>query len=352
MRFESSSDGLENKPESPFAVNRDPSYPDRERIDSDVRAFLRPASSPWIVFDRDSRVDDFAKRALRLGKVFASSPGFDDDYSSGDVVSSVPLDRPITSPPPKAETRSDAPPLPPPTIDPGVPSVPPAAVAPKPDAFANGAVLQHAMSSVLPSTGVFPPSTGAPDAAVEPSNLVVAADVIAEKNASSDETGAESELPGLRSSTSRKRFVFVAGACAGVFALAGLAVFALGRGRTETPSASPAAQAAVVEPAAPVVDPPAPAVDLDQLAPPTPAPAATAEEAQPAKPEKKKSAFGKLTIKGEAKHKNVYFDNKRMLGHGQRSFLVFCGKHTIAVNDRANAQEVEIPCGGEYVVSK
>jgi hypothetical protein len=79
MRLPMKSDALdtsENKPALPVTgevtVNRDPSYPDRKRIDSDVRAFLRPVSSPWIVFDRDSRVDDFAKSALRVGGVCSS----------------------------------------------------------------------------------------------------------------------------------------------------------------------------------------------------------------------------------------------------------------------------------------
>lgn len=33
-----------------------PSIPDRKRLDSDVRAFMRQPSTPWITFDRDSRV--------------------------------------------------------------------------------------------------------------------------------------------------------------------------------------------------------------------------------------------------------------------------------------------------------
>lgn len=32
---------------------RDPSFVDRQRLDSDVRAFLRQPSTPWMVFDRD-----------------------------------------------------------------------------------------------------------------------------------------------------------------------------------------------------------------------------------------------------------------------------------------------------------
>src|SRR6185437_4245626 len=36
----------------------------------------------WIVFDRDSRVDDFGKAALRTGAVFASTPEFHDGISA------------------------------------------------------------------------------------------------------------------------------------------------------------------------------------------------------------------------------------------------------------------------------
>jgi hypothetical protein len=346
MRVQSTSDGLENKPDSPATVNRDPSYPDRERIDSDVRAFLRPASSPWIVFDRDSRVDDFAKAALRLGKVFASSPCFVED-SSGDVVSSVPLDRPIPEPSPKPPTRFE-PPLPPPTIDPGV-----GAAATKADAFANGAVLEHAMSSVLPSTGVFPPSTDAPDANVEPSNLVVASDVISNSDEQQPEDAPTSGEVALatRRRASRRWMAFVAGACAGVLALAGATVLMIGNGASAEASAAsrivPTAQAVQAAMPSPVADPPLASRELDRAS-------ATEEGAIPAKPDKpeKKPRFGKLTIKSEAKYKNVFFDGKRMLGTGQRTFLVYCGKHTIAVSDKASFKEIEIPCGGEYVVSK
>jgi hypothetical protein len=52
------------KVDEPLSGARDPSYPDRRRLDSDVRAFLRQPSTPWIVFDRDSRISQFPARAL------------------------------------------------------------------------------------------------------------------------------------------------------------------------------------------------------------------------------------------------------------------------------------------------
>ena len=65
-----------------------------------------------------------------------------------------------------------------------------------------------------------------------------------------------------------------------------------------------------------------------------------------------KKRFGRLTIKADARSKNVWFDGKRMLGSGQRSFLVLCGMHTIAVGDKVDAKDIEIPCNGEYVAAK
>ena len=66
--------------------------------------------------------------------------------------------------------------------------------------------------------------------------------------------------------------------------------------------------------------------------------------------------FGHLVIKGDAaKGKQVWFDSKRMLGKGERSFLVFCGMHQMAITDGATtrvtadtlAKDVEVPCNGE-----
>src|SRR5262249_7527009 len=135
MRLPYAPDAPENKDDSQKAVNRDPSYPDRARIDSDVRAFLRPASSPWIVFDRDSRVDDFARAALRVGAVSASSPSFvnnEPKSSPEGVVLTTPIPSPVLLDAPAPEPVA------------------------KPDAFAAGAVLTSSMSSVLSNKGVFP----------------------------------------------------------------------------------------------------------------------------------------------------------------------------------------------------
>jgi hypothetical protein len=64
------------------------------------------------------------------------------------------------------------------------------------------------------------------------------------------------------------------------------------------------------------------------------------------------SKYGRLTIAGDARAKDVFMDGKRMLGRGARSFSVMCGAHTIAVNVRSDAHQVEIPCNAELVVGK
>src|SRR5262245_53149545 len=64
------------------APRRDPSFVDRRRLDSDVRAFLRQPSTPWVVFDRDSRVPRDVPRDVPIGAFtsarssLASTPGF------------------------------------------------------------------------------------------------------------------------------------------------------------------------------------------------------------------------------------------------------------------------------------
>jgi len=154
--------------------------------------------------------------------------------------------------------------------------------------------------------------------------------------------------------SNRPRLFTIAGACVGVLALIGLTSVALSRSEVKTASATQAIEAQpVVQPvAAPVVAAPiAPPIELDT---PPPPPTTTAEPApveQSTKVDPKKR-FGKLTIKSDAKHKNVCFDGKRMLGSGKRTFMVFCGIHTIAVGDKLESKDVEIPCNGEYSVGK
>lgn len=333
MRLPSSPDALENKAATSDSVKRDPSYPDRARIDSDVRAFLRPVSTPWIVFDRDSRIDDFAKSALRVGAVFASAPSFRPELV--EAAEELSAEAPVAEAPVAA----------------------PAAPAP--------AVVEA--PSARPA--MFPPTVGAPESVVEPSNLIVASDVMPD---SSSAIALGAERAPFESAASlapsfiapRGRLAAIAAACAGVVAAASIAALVLAGGArggdaaAETPANAPtaAAAAARVETAPAPEEAAAPGVEA-AVTPEEAAPAASA--AEPAKapaaakaPIDPKKRFGKLTIKADAKRKNVWFDGKRMLGSGQRSFLVFCGMHTIAVADKTETRDVEVPCNGEYVVSK
>ena len=277
MRSPSSSDAQEN-PVGPIdTVGRDPSYPDRARLDSDVRAFLRPASSPWIVFDRDSRIDDFAKSALRVGAVFASRP----------------------------------------------------------------ATLEI-MHDRIASAAMFPKTETIATPVAEPSTVVVAADIV--QPAPTTRPRSTYTIPDglVRKGNGRIGILFAAiGVVLGVTTLVSLRP-----AKHDSPAAAAAPMGA------------APSVVTAEVVP-APAPVVTAEAApvvEVTKPaadgDPKTKRLGKLTIKADPKTKNVWFDGKRMLGTGQRTFLVACGMHTIAVNDKKDARDVEVPCNGEYAIGK
>ena len=67
---------------------------------------------------------------------------------------------------------------------------------------------------------------------------------------------------------------------------------------------------------------------------------------------KTKDGWAKLTIRGPAKGHRVYLDGKLLLGQGQRSFTIRCGEHTVAVGNKTDAKDDDVPCNAEYVVSK
>lgn len=306
-------------------VSRDPSYVDRARIDSDVRAFLRPASTPWIVFDRDSKVDDFAKSALRVGAVFASQPSYRPEVIEAAQMSGRTLAEIAAAPLPELQR--------------------PVSITETGDAFRVGGTLTPARSSVL--ANVFP-SEVTTEPPVEPSNLVVATDVLADAPSSSNEIAFAPP----------RRLATIAGVAAAALVVGFVLTFA-GRGHLHRSSASAAAARATVmktETKTETAPTPAPAPELPPVieltepsAAATPAPAPAAKPEAPSTSEKR---FGKLTLKGDATRRVVWFDGKRMLGTGQRSFTVYCGMHTVAVSDKADSKDIEIPCNGEYVVSK
>jgi hypothetical protein len=264
MRLPSAPDAPDFEETGPIRVAtgaRDPSYPDRARIDSDVRYLLRPPSTPWITFDKDQKEE-----------ILTSS-------------------------------RSSV-------ID-------------APGLFANA-------PTATPATVVSAPP-------VEPSNVVVATDIRPAEPSLFDTTHDEPHLPPV---AHPKRIMVAVGATLGLAAMILATVFVLGSKKESAPTAATTALPAevatqnVVSPA-----PPSPT-------PPTPAPPTTAAEP------KEKSGWAKLTIKGPAKGHRVYLDGKMLLGHGQRSFTIRCGEHTIAVGNKTDARDVDVPCNAEYVVAK
>lgn len=245
MRLPSAPDAPDFEETGPIRVAtgaRDPSYPDRARIDSDVRYLLRPPSTPWITFDKRSSIID--------------APGLFPDTPVGTVVESPP---------------------------------------------------------------------------VEPSNVVVATDIRPPEPSLFDTTHDEPHLPPV---AHPNRIMIAVGATMGLAAMMIVGVLVFGGSKKEA-IPTPAVQAA----SAPAEIPP-------PIVAPTPAPPPTATEP------KVKDGWAKLTIKGAAKGHRVYFDGKMLLGQGQRSFTIRCGEHTIAVGNKSDAKDVDVPCNGEYVVAK
>ena len=277
----------ETSPESPRIAAV--SLPDRRRIDSDVRAFLREPSTPWIVFDQEGR---------------------------------------------------------------------------PPSQLAVGEVLTGPRRTLLSDYNYdFFPATAAVDAPssvskLEPSSLAVASDLQADAAGAADALLASSlPMGGVSSRLSRR----VLGASAGAVAL--MSVLAIGlfalRGSSPDDVSARSARSALSAPtsqrtlggAVPAeISPP----DLAASAPiATPAPARAAapprDEAM-SKPAGKR--WGRLSVAGDARGKDVFMDGKRLLGRGARSFTVMCGTHSIAIGHRADAHDVEVPCNAELVVGK
>jgi hypothetical protein len=236
---------------TPSTGARQPSYPDRARIDSDVRYLLRAPSSPWIAFD----------------KARATVPNFD-------------------------------------------------------------------------AAPVVPPSEPS-----EPSNVVLTTDIRDPEPAPAIVKSHPPIPVPAPAATSRPIGVLLGGAIGFALLIGGaLSATSVRSGADAAPAAAasdPAAKA--VAPAADLA--PSPGLDLSAL----PAPPPTSEPAA-ANPVPK--GFGRLFVRGAAKNHRVYFDGKLLLGHGQRSFRVFCGEHTIAIDERDSPRNVEVPCNGRLVVSK
>ena len=245
--------------------------PDRRRIDSDVRAFLREPSTPWIVFDQDAR----PASQLAMSEL-----------------------QPWRSP----------------------------------------------LSSVMPEHGFFPATAAIdalPAAALEPSSLAVAADLVDETLAAHAELGA---TPTLMRPLRRR---LLGAAVGGAATLAVVAIGLVALSATPALSVTPAPANANAGPSSGELLPP----DLDVK--PTPPPAVPPVVAAVA-PENRPLAqrFGRLSIVGDARGRDVFLDGKRLLGKGTRSFTVACGPHTIAIGARADTHEMDVPCNAELTLGR
>jgi hypothetical protein len=264
------------------------SIPDRRRIDSDVRAFLREPSTPWIVFDQEGR---------------------------------------------------------------------------PPSQLSVGEVLP-ARTAILSEPSFFPATAAIDTAAqkqVEPSSLAVASDLMGDEPRGTPPEGIEAEpdsMPIPMRGLSNRVLGFAAAGVA-VVSLLAVGMFAL-RGASHQLGGVHAATA-LSAPAVGKKDPvdiPPPDFDVSAAAAKL---TATTEPAAPAAPPTREDAvkaaakkFGRLTVAGDARGKDVFMDGKRMLGRGTRSFTVMCGTHSIAVGNKADAHDVDFPCTGtaEIVIGK
>ncbi len=254
---------------------RDPSYPDRARIDSDVRELMRQPSTPWIVFDRDSRV-------------------------------------------PREE-------------------------------------LPQSPVATAPTVPMFPLEHAPTEPVIEPSNVVLTTDVMPPEQPF---LLAESEIAPPPSVSTRSPRVIIAAAIAGALGVVAMIACVVGAhpGANDSKPAVVAATANVPSPPLPPnLDLPPP--PTDDITTPAPGEATTdktdpKEAAPPSTETDPKKKFGRLTIKGAAVGKQVFMDGKRLLGTGQRTFTVFCGEHTIAVNDKEATRDVNVPCNGELTISR
>jgi hypothetical protein len=264
------------------------SLPDRRRIDSDVRAFLREPSTPWIVFDQEGR---------------------------------------------------------------------------PPSQLAVGEVLTVPRKTLLSDYDFFP-ATAAADASasaarLEPSSLALAADLEGD-----DDLDAEARLAdALPLGGLRRRALGAAAAGVALMAILAVGAFALRGSSPDTASArsslsAPAAQtprsfggSVPAEVPPPELAPVAASVPAAaQVTVATPAAITPPRDEAMSKPASKR--WGRLSVAGDARGKDVFMDGKRMLGRGARSFTVMCGTHSIAIGSRADAHDVEIPCNAELVVGK
>ena len=210
-------------------------------------------------------------------------------------------------------------------------------------------------ASVIEVLPAHPTSMPAPPT-TEPSGMAVTSDLGAEAPSVVTVTPVVAELTApLTARRSGWSPLSIAVVAAGLTLSAGLVV-ATSTYDAPAPRAAAAAKRAPIAKAAVKMDSPpdAPPPDLGVgLANtslghgPTEAP----KEVKSAK-DAKDAKFGRLTIRGAAKSKNVFLDGKRLLGSGVRSFTVQCGAHTVSTQSREGGAAIDVPCNGELVVDR
>lgn len=198
-----------------------------------------------------------------------------------------------------------------------------------------GSVFAGSGTSVVREAGFFPQTDSyAPEAHVEASTAAVITELA---DAPSVQTPVEALQP-------KRSWAPITGAVVVALAGAGLlaALFSPSvRGETSKKSAAAAVSVPVAPP--PNLDP-KPEPKTESVPASTPAAPMTKVVAT--------SKFGKLTITGAATRHHVFMDGKRFLGTGTRSFTVMCGSHAIGIDSRTDTKDLEVPCGGELVVSE
>lgn len=291
------------------------SIPDRRRIDSDVRAFLREPSTPWIVFDQEGRPPS----QLAVGEILRGPRRTllsDYDFSATAAVDF-------------ASAHGHAPPR-----------------ISEPSSLSVASDLRAATALPAPAPAPLDADVTAEGHVAEPAAMV---------------DGMFGSRFGVR-----RRVLGASAAAAALLSLLVVGTIALRAASPDTKALPNLVNAAAAQPAALTAAPSAdaPAIDLapqSAVAPPPvvvapAAPAAVALTMIAPRPDAATKngggKYGRLTIAGDARSKDVFMDGKRMLGRGQRTFSVMCGMHTIAVSVRSDAHEVEIPCNAELVVGK
>lgn len=263
-------------------------------MESDVRAFLRQRSTPWIVF--------------------AEGKGAGAPYVP-QVEAALAQLEPVVHEPVRGAAALPVPIIAPASIAPTAVSVPPPVLVDEPS-------VRAMIRDTTPADGV---------RAMGPS--------------------IEIDLRSLsRGARSRKRMAITAVAAVAVAVLAtGAASIKSKSDQSSGPPRLPPTALAAEPPRAEIAEStPAPVAVKD-------APVVKEAPSVPvikAAPAKAPTGLGRLLITGEARSRAVYMDGKMMLGSGTRSFNVRCGPHTLSVGSKTEPRDIEIPCNGELKITR